>query len=162
MRLTSSGWRRPKRARSACVWASGSGRGSGRITSAQWARARASNASVCANGPVARGQSRACRGCTTTTGRPAAAQALVTVRARPPVASSTSRVGWRVCHRSTRGATALASCATAQRSPEGRRAMSNGALATAIPPKQGMSLICTPVHPTLQRRAQGHQTTVRA
>ena len=41
-----SGWRRPRRARSSCVWASGSGRGVGRITSAQWARARASNASV--------------------------------------------------------------------------------------------------------------------
>ena len=58
--------------------------GVGRITSAKWARARASNASVLANWPVARAKSRACRGFTTTTGRPAAAKALVAARSRPP------------------------------------------------------------------------------
>ena len=51
------------------------GRGVGRITSAKCASARASNASVLANCPVARAKSRACRGLTTTTGRPAVAKA---------------------------------------------------------------------------------------
>ena len=101
VRMPISCWRRPRRARSSCVWASGSGRGVGRITSAKCARARASNASVLANWPVARAKSRACRGLTTTTGRPAVAKALVTARSRPPVASSTIRVGWRACSRST-------------------------------------------------------------
>src|SRR5207302_421468 len=98
----------------------------------------------------------------TTTGRPAAAKALVTARSRPSVASSTIRVGWRVCTRSTSVATPLASLATAQRSPEGRRAMSTWALATSIPTKHGTSLLRTPVRPTWRIRAQGHQTTVRA
>ena len=162
VRMTISCWRRPKRARSSCVWASGSGRGVGRITSAKCANARASNASVLANWPVARAKSRAWRGLTTTTGRPAVAKALVTMRSRPPVASSTMRVGCRVCIRSTSVVTPLVSFGTDHRSPEGRRAMSNWALATSIPTKHGMSLIRTPVHPTLQIRAQWHQTTVRA
>ncbi len=160
--MTISCWRRPKRARSSCVWASGSGRGVGRITSAKCASARASNASVLANWPVARAKSRACRGLTTTTGRPAVAKALVAARSRPPVASSTIRVGWRACNRSTSVATPLASLGTAQRSPEGRRAISNWAFATSIPTKHGTSPIRTPVCPTLQIRAQWHQTTVRA
>src|SRR5216683_337230 len=80
----------------------------------------------------------------------------------PPVASSTIRVGWRVCTRSTSVATPLASLGTAHRSLEGRRAMSNWALATSIPTKHGTSLIRTPVRPTLRIRAQWHQTTVRA
>ena len=42
VRLTISGGRRPKRARSFCVWASGSGRGVGRITAAKGASARTS------------------------------------------------------------------------------------------------------------------------
>jgi hypothetical protein len=58
VRMPISCWRRPKRARSSCVWASGSGRGVGRITSAKWARARASNASVLASWPMARATSR--------------------------------------------------------------------------------------------------------
>src|SRR5205814_4653667 len=56
----------------------------------------------------------------------------------------------------------LASLGTAQRSPAGRRAISNWAFATSIPTKHGTSTIGTPVCPTLQRRAQWHQTTVRA
>src|SRR5712692_10266963 len=72
------------------------------------------------------------------------------------------RVGWRACTRSTRVITPMASLGTAHRSPEGRRAMSNWALATSIPTKHGTSLLRTPVCPTLQRRAQWHQTTVRA
>src|SRR5712691_6304071 len=40
--------------------------------------------------------------------------------------------------------------------------MSNWALATSIPRKHGTSTIGTPVCPTLQIRAQWHQTTVRA
>jgi hypothetical protein len=113
---------------------------------------RASNASVFANWPVARAKSRACRGQGT---RHRALQAT-------PVASSTIRVGWRVCTQSTSVSTPLASFATARRSPEGRRATSNWALATSIPTKQGTSLIRTPVRPTLRIRAQWHQTTVRA
>jgi hypothetical protein len=67
VRLPISGWRRPKRARRSCVWASGSGRGVGRITSATWARARASTASVVAHWvrhgketPAMRGNSAHC------------------------------------------------------------------------------------------------------
>ena len=90
------------------------------------------------------------------------ARALVTARSRPPVASSTMRVGLRACTRSTSVATPLASFGTAHRSPEGRRAMSNWALATSIPTKHGTSLIRTPVCPTLHIRAPWHQTTVRA
>ena len=86
VRMPMSCWRRPSRARNSCVWASGSGRGVGRITSAKCASARASNASVLANCPVARAKSRAGRGLTTTTGRPAAANAAVAARSRPPVA----------------------------------------------------------------------------
>src|SRR5712691_8082657 len=56
----------------------------------------------------------------------------------------------------------LASLGTAQRSPAGRRAISNWAFATSIPTKHGTSTRGTPVCPTLQRRAQWHQTTVRA
>ena len=51
VRMPISGWRRPHRARSAWVWASGSGRGIGRIPLAQCARARVSHASVCTNWP---------------------------------------------------------------------------------------------------------------
>src|SRR6202795_2688094 len=72
------------------------------------------------------------------------------------------RGGWRACTRSTSVATPLASWGTAQRSPEGRRAISHWALATLIPTQHGMSTRGTPVCPTLQRRAQWHQTTVRA
>jgi len=162
VRRPTSGWRRPQRARSSCVWASGSGRGVGRMTSAKCASARASNASVVANWPVARAQSRACRGLTTTTGRPAVATATVVARSRPPVASSTIRGGWRACHRSTRVTTPPASGGTAHRSPEGRTATSNWAFATSRPTKHGTSTRGTPVGPTLQIRALGHQTTVRA
>src|SRR5712671_6559546 len=56
----------------------------------------------------------------------------------------------------------LASLGTAQRSPAGRRAISNWAFATSIPTKHGTSTRGTPVCPTLQIRAQWHQTTVRA
>ena len=155
-------WRRPRRTRRSRVWASGSGRGVGRITSAQCASARASNASVLANCPVARAKSRACRGLTTTTGRPAVANAAVAARSRPPVASSTIRVGGSACNRSTSVTTPPASLGTAHRSPEGRTAISHCAFATSIPTKHGTSTIGTPVCPTLQRRAQWHQTTVRA
>src|SRR2546426_8600110 len=72
------------------------------------------------------------------------------------------RVGWRACTRSTSVATPLASLGTAQRSPEGRRAMSHWALATSIPRKHGTSLIRTPVGPTLRIRAHWHHTTGRA
>src|SRR5438105_3321017 len=72
------------------------------------------------------------------------------------------RVGWWPWSWSTSVATPLASLGTAQRSPEGRRAISSWALATSIPTKQGTSLIQTPVSPTWQRRAHWHQTTVRA
>src|SRR6266852_4759497 len=51
------------------------------------------------------------------------------------------RVGWRACSRSTSVVTPLASLATAQRSPEGRRAMSNWALAPSIPIKHGTSTL---------------------
>jgi len=71
----------------------GRGRGGGRSPSATWARARAAHASVGATWPVARATSRACRGCTTPPGRPAAAKALGTARSRPPVASRTIRGG---------------------------------------------------------------------
>jgi hypothetical protein len=141
VRLTISGGRRPQRARSAWVWASGRGRGVGRSTSAPCARARASNASVLARWPVARAQSRACRGVTTTTGSPAAAKALVTRRSRPPVAASPRRVGWRACSWATRGVTPLGSLGTAQRSPEGRMALSHWALATSRPLQHGTSLL---------------------
>ena len=87
------GWRRPRRARSACGWMAGRGRGGGRSTVAPWARARASTASGGAHWPVARAHARTCRGCTTPTGRPAVATALVTARSRPPVAARTIRGG---------------------------------------------------------------------
>ena len=92
-RRPSRGWRRPKRARRSCGWASGRGRGGGRSTSAQCASARAANAAVLAHGPGARAHSRAGRGLTPTLGRPAAAQAAVAARSRPPGASRTSRRG---------------------------------------------------------------------
>src|SRR5712692_2358751 len=72
------------------------------------------------------------------------------------------RVGWRACTRSTSVVTPLASLGTAHRSPEGRSAISNWALATSISRKHGTSTIGTPVCPTLQIQAQWHQTTVRA
>ena len=80
-----------------------------------------------ANWPVARAKSRACRGLTTTTGRPAVANAA-SARSRPPVASSTIKVGWRACTCSTSVVTPPASLGSVQRSPEGRRAMSSWAL----------------------------------
>jgi hypothetical protein len=141
VRMTTSGWQRPQRARRSCVWAAGHGRGVGRITAATCASARASTAAVVANGPVARAKARACRGVTTTTGRPAVAQAPVPRRARPPVASSTLRVGWRTWRRSTRVPTPLASLGTAQRSPEGRRAISSWAFAPSMPTKHGTGLL---------------------
>src|SRR5712692_5363779 len=72
------------------------------------------------------------------------------------------RVGWRACTRSTSVVTPLASLGTAHRSPEGRNAISHWAFATSIPTKHGTSTRGTPVGPTLQIRAQWHQTTVRA
>ena len=161
-RLAISGWQRPRRARRACVWVSGSGRGVGRPAAAQGASARASHASVCASGPVARAQARAGRGLTTTTGQPAGANATGAARARPPVASSTMRAGCWACRRSTRIAMPSAWLGTAQRAPAGRRAMSHGAWATSIPTKPGGSLLGTPVCPPWQRRAPWPQTTGRA
>ena len=67
--------------------------------------------------------------------------------------------GWT---RSTSSATPLASFGTAHRSPEGRQAGSNWALATSIPTKHGTSLTQTPARPTLHIRAPWHHTTVRA
>jgi hypothetical protein len=90
------------------------------------------------------------------------AKAPVTARSRPPVASSTIRVGWRAWSWSTSVVTPLGSLGTAHRAPEGRTAMSNWAFATSIPIKHGTSRIRTPVGPPLQRRAHWHQTTVRA
>jgi len=82
-RRPSSGGRRPRRARSACVWASG--RGVGRMTSATWARA--SRASGLAHGPVARAPARAWRGCPTPLGRPTPpGRSAPGCRARPPPA----------------------------------------------------------------------------
>jgi hypothetical protein len=130
--------------------------------SAQWARARASRASVFANGPVARAKSRAWRGCTTTTGRPAVATAAVAMRSRPPAAANTIRMGWSVCSRSPSVTMPPVSCGTVQRSPEGRTAISHWAFATSIPTQQGTSTIGTPVGPPLPRRALRHQTTVWA
>ena len=162
VRMPISGWRRPRRARSSGVWASGTARGGGRLTAAPCATARAANASVLAHWPGARAKSRTWRGCTTTTGRPAVAKALVPMRSRPPVAANTRRAGRRVCLRSTSIVTPLGSFGTAHRSPEGRRALSNWALATSMPTKQGLSLLRTPVHPPWHIRAQWHHTTVRA
>ena len=152
----------PQRGPQLCIWVSGSGRGVGRITSATWARARASTASVFANWPVARAKSRTRRGCTMTTGRPVVAKARVGARSRPPGASNTMRVGLRACTQATSVSTPLASFATVHRSPEGRTAMSTWALATSIPTKHGTSRIRTPLRPTLPIRAHWHQTTVRA
>jgi hypothetical protein len=162
VRMPSRGWRRPRRARTSCVWAAGSGRGGGRITAAPGASARAANASVVAHGPVARAPSRAGRGWTTTPGRPAAAHAAVAARARPPMASRPLRVGWRAGSRSTSGARPRASWGTAQRSPAGRRAISPWACAPSIPTPQGTSLLRTPVRPTWPIRAPWPQTPGRA
>ena len=62
--------RRRRRARSSCVWASGSGRGVGRITSGKVGPGRGAfrRHQVSANRPVARAKSRARRGSRTTTG----------------------------------------------------------------------------------------------
>jgi hypothetical protein len=147
---------------SSCVWASGSGRGVGRITSAPCASARASHASVFATCPVARAPSRACRGWTITPGRPAVAHAVVAPRSRPPGASRTIRVGGRACTRSTSVTTPPASWGTAHRAPAGRTALSPWACATSIPTTHGTATRRTPVGPPLQRRALRHQTPGRA
>ena len=127
-------------------WASGSGRGVGRITAAQGARVRASHASVCANWPVARAPSRACRGPGTRHPRAPGHRWLLGPSGWGGGAGAAPRGS----------ATSRASLATAQRAPAGRRALSHRALATSIPPTHGLSRIRTPVHPTLQIRAQGH------
>src|SRR5262249_14176039 len=67
--------RRVSKALNACACASGRGRGVGRTASAKCASPRASRRSVFANRPVALAKSRAWRGFTTTTGRPASARA---------------------------------------------------------------------------------------
>jgi hypothetical protein len=69
-------WRqRVSRAHNAYACASGRGRGVGRTASATCASPRTSRLSVLANRPIPLAKSRAWRGLTTTTGRPAAARA---------------------------------------------------------------------------------------
>ena len=91
--ISTSCRRRVKMAANICVCASGRGRGSGRSTSAKCASTWASRASVLAHCPVALAKSRTCRGLTTTTGTPAAANAPVSGISNPPVASTTTSAG---------------------------------------------------------------------
>ncbi len=81
--ISTSCRRRARIAASAWVCSSGRGRGSGRMTSAKCANVWASNASVLASRPVALAKSRTCRGLTTTTGTPAAANTPVSGRLHP-------------------------------------------------------------------------------
>ena len=75
VRMTISCCGAPKEARQLCVWASGSGRGVGRITSAKWARGPSIQGIRLANWPVAGQNPGPGAGLTTTTGRPAVAKA---------------------------------------------------------------------------------------
>ena len=149
------------RARSSCGGAAGRGRGGGRLTSAQGARARASNASSLAHGPVAHATSRACRGFTTTTGRPAVAKAPVTRRSRPPVASSTIRVGGGPGDGPQASPLRWHRWERPSAPQRGAGHYRRWAFATSIPTKH-VDACGTPVSPAWQIRAQWPQTTVRA
>jgi hypothetical protein len=113
----------------------GSGQGSGRTTSAKWANTCASSASVFANRPVALAKSRICRGLTTTTGRPAAANAPVSGSSTPPVASTTIKVGGAAARWASNWVTPASVFGTVNR-PAGRCATSNCAFDTSIPTKR--------------------------
>ena len=145
----------PHKGTSSCVWASGGsrrhrGRGHGHPTppfapTGPWASTSAGLPRVHDDhGAACRGQGA----------RPRALQA--------PGGFSHQQGRGRGCPRSPRVATPLASWAAAQRAPEGRRAMSHGALATSLPTNHGTSLLRTPLSPTWRIRAQGHQTPIRA
>ncbi len=82
---------------------------------------------------MALAKSRTWRGLTTATGSPAAPSVLAASRARPPVASSTIRVGaWRWSRR-CRVASPVASLGTVQPCSWGRTATTRVAWATSIP-----------------------------
>jgi hypothetical protein len=97
----------------------------------------ASRASVLASRPVARAKARIWRGLTTASGTPAPASAAATATSKPPVASSTTRVGVRPARRATRSSRPASSRETAKVSPVGRRCTSRRSLATSMPTKTG-------------------------
>ena len=154
-------WRRPRRARRSCVWASGSGRGVGRSTSAKWASARASNAAVVANWPVARAKSRAGRGLTTTTGRPAVANAAVPRAPGPRWLPAPSGWGERLHPFHERHDAPRIVGDSPSLAGGAHRNIPRG-FGDINPDKTRHVNPRTPLCPTLQRRAQWHQTPVRA
>src|SRR4029450_8659655 len=93
----------------------------------------ASRVSVLANRAVARAKSRIWRGLTTTTGKPAAARPAATTVSKPPVASSTTKVGVMVLSRLASSSMPSPSRATTKLSPAGRTATSRRSFATSIP-----------------------------
>ena len=135
--LATSWRRRPRRARSSWVSASGRGRGAGVTASAQCAMTRAALRSVVARIPTACAQARRWRGWTTTTGRAAATRAATSGPWEPPVASRTIRVGAKAPRRMTSASMPGASLGALHVSAVGRTAMSRVALATSIPTKRG-------------------------
>jgi len=139
---SSSCRRRVSRASSSRAVSSASGRGCGRTRSANRARMAASRRSVFASWPVALAKSRTWRGFATTTGTPAAASAATTGRSNPPVASQTSRAGFRRrSSRATRSVIPASSFATGQASPVGRSTTSTVALDTSSPTNTGSRFI---------------------
>ena len=129
--IMSTTWRRrTKRASSSCASASRCGRTSGRIRSPKRASSAASIASDFASRPVALAKSLTCPGLIATTGSPAPASAATARRSRPPVASSTIRVGARSRRRSTRSRVPASEFDTLQDSAVGETAISRTALET--------------------------------
>ena len=80
--------RRVTSARNSRKHASGNGLASGRIVAPKSASSWASIRSVLASRPLARPNSRTCRGFTTTTGRSAALNSATSGTSKPPVAST--------------------------------------------------------------------------
>jgi hypothetical protein len=97
-------------------------------------------ASVLANWPTAWAKRRTWPGLTTATGTAAATKAATSPTSRPPVASSTTRVGRSPTRRPTKAAMPGSACRARYCSPLGRTAISRWALATSIPTKLGLSM----------------------
>ncbi len=83
--------------------------------------------------PVDLAKSLTCLGLTTATGRLAAANAAISVRPYPPVASSTTSAGCEASSRDTRPSMPSSSLGMRHRSPVGRTATSRWVLATSMP-----------------------------
>ena len=87
----------------------------------------------------------------------AIAKAVAAAASKPPVASSTIRLGLSLSSRSTKLLHPAGSFLTCHRSPLGRLAMSNWAFDTSMPTKLSCSLMTSPLlgGPTLQDAGSG-------